>query len=161
MWPSSTGDSSFQISLFPTSQPPPPVPPLPLSMLLRCLAPPGINLPPLRLSNEAVPCLPVPISNHFESNADFGLPYFLQTPKVVSMPNELDVKPGRLFYFIGFLNFVRLRYMLLRIWGELFLKKTEASPQRPTKWSRKYHQCKRRRSRKWKQKVQENKRHST
>ncbi|VDM17656.1 unnamed protein product [Hydatigera taeniaeformis] len=96
MWPPSLSDSSFHIPSFSPLPPPPPppqlLPPLPLSMLLRCLSPSGVDIPLLRESNEHTPRSPTSSFNQLEQNVDFTLPFLLQQSRIYPIPNELEAK---------------------------------------------------------------------
>ncbi|KAH9282251.1 POU domain, class 6, transcription factor 1 [Echinococcus granulosus] len=96
MWPPALGDSSFQIPIFPPPPPPPHppqlFPPLPLSMLLRCLAPPGIAFPPPRAPIEVTPRPPISSLNQLEPNIEYAFPLFLQPSKIIPVQNGLEVK---------------------------------------------------------------------
>ncbi|KAM7538838.1 hypothetical protein Aperf_G00000049424 [Anoplocephala perfoliata] len=94
MWPPSISDaSSFQIPIFPPpppaipSQQPVPLPPLPLSMLLRCLVP-----PPLRTLSGIPTCPSISIPSRSEANVDFGFPYLFQPPKIFPPESESESK---------------------------------------------------------------------
>lgn len=93
MWPPSLGDSSFQIPLLPPPPPPQLLPPHPLSMLLRCLAPPGIDFP---LPNEVAPRLPTSPFNQLEPNIDYAFPFLLQPIKIFPKQNDSEVKRSKL-----------------------------------------------------------------
>lgn len=105
MWPPTISDATpFPIPMFPPPQTMSapshqsmPFPPLPINVLLRCLAPTsGVDFPHLRQASELPPCSTISLPTRTESNMDFGFPYFLQPSKVFQLENELDSKQGML-----------------------------------------------------------------
>ncbi|KAM3185424.1 hypothetical protein ACTXT7_006394 [Hymenolepis weldensis] len=104
MWPPTISDATpFPMPMFPPpqtmsapSQQSMPFPPLPLNVLLRCLAPTsGVDFPHLRQPSELPPCPTISLPTRTEPNMDFGFPYFLQPPKVFQLENELDSKQAQ------------------------------------------------------------------